>query len=411
MEQRFKKTPAGEIPVDWEVSRLLDVATIIMGQSPPSSSYNKNGIGLPFYQGNADFGRIFPTLNNWCAAPKKQAEKGDILISVRAPVGEVNIAPQKCCIGRGLAVLRPQGIDSNYLYYILIYSSTLLNNLSQGSTFGAINSKELSDLQIPIPPKREQKEIGLFLSNVDEAIDKTDAVIEKTRELKKGLMQQLLTKGIQRGRSKSQDFKDTEIGKIPKHWDILPAEQVCKRVTDGTHDTPKPANTGYFLVTSKNIKNGNIDFSDAYLINNSDFNEANKRSKVDSYDVLFSMIGTIGETTIVPDDNPHFAIKNIGLFKTNENKWLALWLHYYFCSKFAQSYINSNVKGSSQKYLPLYSLRNFPIIVPPPLEQKKIAEVLSTVDNEITHEEEHKSQLDRIKKALMGVLLTGKVRV
>jgi type I restriction enzyme S subunit len=210
---------------------------------------------------------------------------------------------------------------------------------------------------------------------------------------------------------KETDFQETEIGKIPKDWKAVVAEDVCGRVTDGTHDTPKPVKKGYFLVTSKHIKNGNIDFSEAYLISEDDFFEVNKRSKVDVGDVLFSMIGTVAMTAIVKQEYPPFAIKNVGLFKTGGNLNLAFWLHYYFQSRFAQKYLNDNLKGTTQKYIPLYALRKFPIVLPPSSEQQRITDILSTVDNAIKSIDNAVARLERLKKALMNELLTGRIRV
>ncbi len=399
MEQKFKKTPAGEIPVDWEVVKLGDKISLEYGEGLIESKrkYGK----YPVYGSNGIIGYH----DNFLI-------KGPgIVVGRKGTIGAVSWSNIDFWPIDTTYYIKLFDNDLNlrWLYYKL--KSLNLSKLNMATGTPGLNRDIACSQIIPLPPPIEQKKIADILSAVDDAIDKTGAVIEKTKELKKGLMQILFTKGIQKGRLKTQDFKETEIGRIPKDWKILPAYQVCKKVTDGTHDTPKPATTGYYLVTSKNIKNGGIDFSDAYLINNSDFYEVNKRSKVDSYDVLFSMIGTVGQTTVVTEDYPQFAIKNVGLFKTNKNKWIALWLYYYFCSKFAQSYIKSNVKGTSQKYLPLNSLRNIPIIVPPPSEQKNIVEVLSTVDIEMANEEKHKHQLEEIKTALMQVLLTGKVRV
>ena len=105
-EKKFKKTEVGEIPVEWEVASLGDVSYINMGQSPPSETCFDYKNGLPFFQGKAEFGVKYPRVVTWCCSPRKIAEKGDILISVRAPVGDINIAPEKCCIGRGLAAIR-----------------------------------------------------------------------------------------------------------------------------------------------------------------------------------------------------------------------------------------------------------------------------------------------------------------
>lgn len=205
---------------------------------------------------------------------------------------------------------------------------------------------------------------------------------------------------------KETDFRETSLGSVPKNWDVIPAEKLCTKVTDGTHDTPKPADEGYFLVTSKHIKNGRIDFSEAYLISKDDFDETNKRSKVNVYDVLFSMIGTVGLTSVVTREYPAFAIKNVGLFKTNGDKNLANWLHYYFASSFSRRYIQNNLKGTTQKYIPLYALRKFLIALPPFPEQHGIVEVLSVVDLAIGKVDEVIAKTERLKKGLMQELLT-----
>ena len=168
--------------------------------------------------------------------------------------------------------------------------------------------------------------------------------------------------------------------KIPKEWKWVKLGEVAD-VRDGTHDSPKEAIDGKYLITSKHIKNGKIDFSKAYKISLDDFEAINKRSKVDKYDILFSMIGTIGEMVIV-DFEPDFAIKNVGLFKTG-NKDLSRWIYYYLKSNDAQAEIYASLKGSTQQYITLGDLRNFPILLPPLPEQKAIVEVLSSIDDKI----------------------------
>ncbi len=152
-------------------------------------------------------------------------------------------------------------------------------------------------------------------------------------------------------------------------------------VRDGTHDSPKETIDGKYLITSKHIKNGKIDFTKAYKISLDDFESVNKRSKVDKYDILFSMIGTIGEMVIV-DFEPDFAIKNVGLFKT-KNKDLSKWIYYYLKSNDAQAEIHASLKGSTQQYITLGDLRNFPIQIPPLKEQKAITDLLSSLDDKI----------------------------
>jgi type I restriction enzyme S subunit len=226
-ETEFKDTGIGRIPKDWEVEKLgnKEFAEIIMGQSPPSSTYNREGKGLPFLQGKMEFGDIHPSPILYCSQPIKIAEPNDILISVRAPVGDVNIARYRLCIGRGLAAIRFNLNRASYWFYFYYFQKikNFLENLGKGSTFKAITKEDLENLKVPYPSFFEQQKIAEILSTVDEAIQKTNEIIAKTERLKKGLMQELLTKGIGH-----KEFKDTEIGRISKDWEVVKLENVVE---------------------------------------------------------------------------------------------------------------------------------------------------------------------------------------
>lgn len=190
---KFKKTEIGEIPEEWEVKRLSEISLINMGQSPSSAVCNDLGEGIPFFQGNAEFGMKHPIPKRWCTEPTKLANKGDILISVRAPVGELNIANQTCCIGRGLAAITPTKINNDYLYFAMqIYKSSLLK-VSQGSTFTAINKQDLHNLLLPVPSLIEQKKISAILLSLDSKFEKEKKKLNQLQFMKTGLMQVLLT--------------------------------------------------------------------------------------------------------------------------------------------------------------------------------------------------------------------------
>ena len=170
-------------------------------------------------------------------------------------------------------------------------------------------------------------------------------------------------------------------------------------VRDGTHDSPKQVTHGKPLVTSHHIKQGKIDLDNAYHISLDDFEAVNKRSKVDKYDILFSMIGTVGEMALI-DFEPDFAIKNVGLFKTNGDIGLAKWILYYLKSKDAQAEIDACLKGSTQQYITLGDLRRFPIALPPLPEQKAIASVLSSLDDKIDLLHRQNKTLEAIAETL-----------
>lgn len=161
-----------EIPQSWTWARLGNLYHLEMGQSPPSQFYNQTSDGLPFYQGKADFGDRFPTVRYWCTKPTKLADEGDVLLSVRAPIGPTNIATERCCIGRGLAALRPlAGMPTKYLLWTIRAFEEQLDSLGTGTTFKAISRKLLEPFPLPLPPLAEQHRI---VAKVDELMGLID---------------------------------------------------------------------------------------------------------------------------------------------------------------------------------------------------------------------------------------------
>lgn len=192
---KFRDSPLGRIPEEWEVAKLGNVSSVIMGQSPSSSLINKDEKGLPFLQGNAEFTCKYPNPTSWIEKPLKIANKGSILVSVRAPIGDLNFANSQCCIGRGLASIEANGfiVDNNFLWYSIHFFINELIKIGQGSTFEAIGCNELRNLCISLPPLPEQRRIASVLSQIDEVIEKEERYKEKLERIKQGLMQDLLT--------------------------------------------------------------------------------------------------------------------------------------------------------------------------------------------------------------------------
>lgn len=195
--KEFKDTEIGRIPKDWKITNLgnKELAEIIMGQSPPSSTYNREGKGLPFLQGKMEFGEVYPSPVLYCSQPIKIAEPNDVLISVRAPVGDVNIAPYRLCIGRGLAAIRFNLNRVNHQFYFYYFQKikNLLENLGKGSTFKAITKEDLENLKVPYPSLSEQQKIAEILSTVDKKLEIEKTEKAKLERIKQGLMDLLLT--------------------------------------------------------------------------------------------------------------------------------------------------------------------------------------------------------------------------
>lgn len=162
----------GEIPDNWREGTLSEIATITMGQSPDGSSYNEDGIGTVFYQGRAEFGSRFPTRRLFTTQPKRMAEKGDVLMSVRAPVGDLNVAYESCCLGRGLAGIQSNnGCQSFVLYTMFALKQQLDMFNGEGTVFGSINKNDMANLPVLIPS-------GEVLRQFEELVSPMDAAIE-----------------------------------------------------------------------------------------------------------------------------------------------------------------------------------------------------------------------------------------
>lgn len=399
VREGYKMTELGEIPNEWNVKALSDITQIIMGQSPDSSSYNEDGDGIPFFQGKTEFGTINPVVKKWCSKPTKIAEPFDILISVRAPVGDVNINSVQSCIGRGLGAIRQTNNSYfKYIYYVLQICQNELKKSSQGSTFEAINSSDLKGLKIPVPEIEEQNKIALILSSVDEIIENTYKLIEKTKELKKGLMQKLLTKGIGHDR-----FKDTEIGRIPEEWAVRKLGDIAEYVNGKAFKPSDWSEEGVPIVRIQNLNGGE------------EFNYCNKqvedRYYIENNELLFSWSGSRGTSFGPFLWRGNKALLNQHIFKVEIKEELDKNYCYFALKKITKD-IEENAHGSAGLvHITKGELEKFKIPMPKELEQKKIALILSLVDEKIGQYESKKEKLQELKKGLMQKLLIGKIRV
>lgn len=170
---RMIESEMGEIPEGWRGGTLDEIAKITMGQSPSGTSYNEQGTGTVFYQGRAEFGFRYPSRRLYTTEPKRMAEKGDVLLSVRAPVGDVNIANEPCCIGRGLAAIQSIDNYSSFIYYLMLDLQKTLDSFNgEGTVFGSINRISLASLIIVLPPDSYLELFEPIARNLDLLIEK-----------------------------------------------------------------------------------------------------------------------------------------------------------------------------------------------------------------------------------------------
>jgi len=181
-------------PKGWSVKPFTSIATVLAGQSPPSDLYNSRSVGLPFLQGNADFGEVSPKPTVWCSAPSKVAPAGSSLISVRAPVGEINRADQAYGIGRGLAALTATGVDPEFLHHALFRWRKPLQRIGQGTTYDAITAHHFRELLVLVPnDPEEQRAIGRAFADVNTTLDTVRCEVVALERLGLALLQNVVT--------------------------------------------------------------------------------------------------------------------------------------------------------------------------------------------------------------------------
>ena len=383
-----------------------DVASVILGQSPSSSSYNTVGEGVPFFQGKADFGLLHPIPRVWCSEGKKFANAGDILISVRAPVGDVNVATDICAIGRGISAIRAGSrSDPWFLYFALLYAKPVLESRATGSTFASVNKAILLDLDIPFPNRSEQIEIGMFLRKLVDRIEQERAILSTAQVLKRAAMRTLFTCGL-----KGETKKETEIGPLPESWDVVHLGTLG-RIGNGS--TPRKATSEYWAggtypwLTSAKVYDRNIVEADQFVTELALAECHLPRIRPSA--VLIAITGqgkTLGHCAVLDIEatiNQHLAYVEVDNTIAHPS--------------FVRGYLETQYDffrqvgaggGSTKGALTCTFLRSFPIPLPSALdEQHEIVTILDATDRKIDLHRRKRAVLDDLFKALLHKLMTG----
>ncbi len=393
MKIKTKQTATGEIPKDWEEEEIGNIVSkIVMGQAPPSNSYNNEGIGIPFVKAT-EFGEKIPKIRVWTTKSLKEVNEDYVLLSIAGTIGLVNKGIT-CSIGRSVAGLKPNfnKITKDYFFYYLKKIAPHL--IGRGSSQKIIVKKNIEKIKIPLPPLLEQKAIAEVLSTIDETIEKSDQIIQKTERLKKGLMQELLTKGIGH-----KEFKDVEIGRIPKEWEVVRLDKIVTLIKG-----KKP-----MYLTNK-YEDGTLPYlSTEYLREgvNQKYTKPLNLVIVDDDDIILLWDGSnageffVGKKGVLSSTMVKFLIKREDIDD----------LYLYYLLKTKEKFLQGQTRGTGIPHVDRDVLNNLKIPLLPLKEQHKIASILSAVDERIEKERQRKEKLERIKKGLMNDLLTGSKRV
>jgi type I restriction enzyme S subunit len=396
--------------------RLSKVAKVILGQSPDSRTYNDQGEGMPFLQGNAEFGERRPTHRLFCTAPSRLCEEGDILLSVRAPVGATNQADRIYAIGRGLAAIRFAENDRSYGWHALRHGVPQLDLLAQGSTFAAISRKEIEELLIWFPDGDAKLAIAGILDTVQLAIEQTEALLAKQQRIKMGLMHDLLTRGVDaQGRLRdpsTHQFKPSIFGPIPAQWDVKPLMRCTKvPITYGIVQAGPHISGGVPYIRTGDMGGDEL-IRETMLCTSPEIASHFRRSEVRAGEIVCAIRATVGKVLLVPEnlDGANLTQGTARISPNNETSGpFLLWsLRAYR----TQQEIALQSKGTTFAEITLTDLRKIPVVMPQdPDEQTQIAKTIDKGDKALARSRTRLEKLKRTMTGLMNDLLTGRVPV
>ncbi|MFB9760136.1 restriction endonuclease subunit S [Ectobacillus funiculus] len=339
-------------------------------------------------------------------------EYGDVVITTEAPMGKVAQLKFKGKVALAQRIITLRGksdiLDNTFLLYSL-QSEEVQNQLflqTTGTTVQGIKASELKKIEILLPPLQEQQKIADILCSVDEAIEKTEAIIEQTKKVKKGLIQHLLTKGIEH-----KKFKKTEIGEIPAEWELVRVSDLTIEHKQGYYTKDNYVEDGVYLIRITDLKNPKIDFS---VMPKLDMDEnIYEQFRVDKDDFLFARSGaSIGRYGIVMEDDPKAIFASYLIrFKFNNQQVNNRYFGYFYESDVCWKQLKSIIQGSSNPNINANNIKNLKIALPSLDEQKHIVDIIFSVDEKIRINMLMLQEFQTLKSGLMQSLLTGEVRV
>lgn len=391
------------IPSGWELKTLSDLACIKKGEQLNRLAMDDSG--------------KYPALNGGIGpsgyTDKWNTEANTITISEGGnSCGYVNFNKEKFwCGGHCYAFLNlEENIDNDFLYQALKSKQDQLMKLRVGSGLPNIQKRSIEEFPLLLPESKiEQQKIAGILGAVDEDIAKTQAVIDATEKLKRGLMQQLFTQGI--GHTK---FKETKIGQVPEGWEVVKGIDISELITKGS--SPKwqgfeYQNEGMIFVTSENVRDGYLDLSVAKFLPLEFYNKL-KNSQLKQGDILINIVGaSIARSCIYGGDYKYANINQAVCLMRVKSSISQQFILQYLQNPQVIARLLGSQGGSARANLSLTDIRNFLFVLPKQKEQQKIAEILSVVDEKILVNKKLKAKLTLLKKGLMQDLLSGRVRV
>ncbi|MBN5215455.1 restriction endonuclease subunit S [Serratia ureilytica] len=389
---------------EWDFLKIRQMGTVITGKTPSKNAPSEWGEDYNFvtpsdYRNYLKYARTSSRKLSelgFNSHKKRLIPKNSVLVTcIGSDMGKTVLNSSDCFTNQQINSLIPNNsvIDYDFAYYLFKNNEAVFKSLgSDGTAVPILNKSDFENIDFLIPDLPEQKAIASVLSSLDDKIDLLHRQNKTLESMAETLFRQYFIEEAQ------EDWEDCNI------TDLF-------EVRDGTHASPKQSVSGYPLVTSKHIGSGIIDFNNTYLISEEDYSSINKRSKVEKFDILFSMIGTIGSTHIELSDKINYAIKNVGLLKTSQNHDWKFYTYLWLLSSEGKDFIHATKSGSTQEYISLGSLRSIVFNKPDNNTLRKFNNIAEIHFNKIYKNNKQIITLEKLRDTLLPKLMIGEVRV
>lgn len=385
---------------NWSHDKLNTICEIIMGQSPKGSTYNNEGIGTGLINGAVDLGEKFPEPKTWTSKPTKLSKKGDIIIGIRASLGDVNYSDSEYCLGRGVAALRPtKKINEDFLYYLAFTLNDKFKKFLAGSTIKGITKSDLESILVSFPNQlEEQQKISKVLSNLDNAIQKANEIVRDTSTLKEGLTQHIFSKYLENSK-------------------LVPLKELSTKIIKGIFDL-SPNNyveQGIPFLRISDISENKLDLSSTkYITENKSAEFPN--SELSPNDIVLAKVGAsagdVEKIALIPKEISKCNIsQNMIGIKLNHEFCIPEYIFYFISRQNIMSLILAQSNTTTFKSIQLSVLKNLSIPLPSRNVQKSLTSILKNIDSRSQRQREYLHTLESLRNGLMQKLLTGKIYV
>lgn len=346
-------------------SRLDSVCSVVMGQAPAGDSYNDTQEGWPLIAGAGDFGDGVPNVKKFTRSASKLSEPGDVILGIRASIGEKVHSDGIYCLGRGVAGLRPKaGLDVRYLWNWLTYAKPELSSKGKGATFKQVNRADIGELRIPLPPLPEQRRIAAILDQAETLRTQRRAALAQLDSLTQSIFLDM--------------FGDPASN--PRGWDTDALQNVCSSINDCPHTTPEWTESGFICLRTSNLTEGGWQWGDTRFVSESTFHERSRRGYLQAGDIVLSREGTVGIAAIVEAGMQLCMGQRLVQVSPTPRILVAEYLLRHLLYVLAPLRINQQMVGSTSQHLNVKELRALRIPLPPLPLQKIFATRIQAIE-------------------------------